>query len=330
MVLPGPILVFEAGGSTLRAGRFEPHPTPAIRDVRERPTPSGGPAEVLKALLALGQLVLGAAVPTRVGLAWPGPIDAEGVALASPTVAATLEAFPVASTLEAMYPGVAIHVTNDLSAAGYRQVHEGKLDFCILTVGSGIGHKVFLGGEPILGPGFKGGELGHLRVDLRADAIPCSCGGSGHMGGIASGWATVAGIKTEATANRAAFEASRLWTATDGSSDRIDGPSVADAFAAKDPWVTQLIRARARFLGVGLASVHLGVGVEDFIIVGGFAHALGEDYRLILVEAADAAAWRIGQDWDRMVRLGEHDDAHGMIGAGLLAVGLVGSAAKPE
>ncbi len=328
MAFPGPILVFEAGGSTLRAGRFEPHPTPAVRDVRERPTPSGGPAEVLEALSALGRLVLGAAVPSRVGIAWPGPIDARGVALASPTVAATLEAFPVASTLEAMYPGVDIHVTNDLSAAGYRQVYGGNLDFCILTIGSGIGHKVFLGGEPIVGPGFKGGELGHLRLDLRDDAIRCACGGSGHLGGIASGWATIAGIKREAAADRAAFEASRLWTTTDGSTDRIDGPSVAQAFALKDPWVRHQIQARARFLGMGLASVHLGVGVEDFIIVGGFAHALGEEYRLILVEAADAAAWRLGQDWDRMVRLGEQDDAHGMTGAGLLAVGLVGSASE--
>lgn len=328
MAPPEPILVFEAGGSTLRAGRFESHPAPAIRDAHQRPTPPGGPAEVLQALSALGRLVLGAATPARVGVAWPGPIDAHGVALASPTVAGTREAFPVAKALETMYPGVDIHVTNDLSAAGYRQVHEGKRDFCIVTVGSGIGHKVFLGGEPMVGPGFRGGELGHLRLDLRDDAIRCACGGAGHLGGIASGRATVAWIKTEAAADRAAFEGSHLWSITEGSSDRIDGPAVAKAFAARDPWVTQQIRARARFLGVGLASVHLGVGAEDFVIVGGFAQALGEDYRQILVEAADAAAWRLGQDWDRMVRLGEPDDAHGMIGVGLLTVGLVGSGAR--
>ena len=101
------------------------------------------------------------------------------------------------------------------------------------------------------GPGFRGGELGHLRLDLRDDAIRCSCGGSGHLGGIASGRATVAWIKTEAAADRAAFEGSHLWSITEGSSDRIDGPAVAKAFAARDPWVTQQIRARARFLGGG-------------------------------------------------------------------------------
>ena len=60
-------------------------------------------------------------------------------------------------------------------------------NIAIVTVGSGVGHKVFLQGLPVAGVNGRGGEIGHLRVDWAADAIRCDCGGSGHVGGLASG-----------------------------------------------------------------------------------------------------------------------------------------------
>jgi hypothetical protein len=44
----------------------------------------------------------------------------------------------------------------------------------------------------------------------------------------------------------------------------------------------------------------------------------------MLVEAAAAASWGVGQDWNRMVELGIPDDDDGLIGGGLLAAGAVG------
>ena len=73
------------------------------------------------------------------------------------------------------------------------------------------------------------------------------------------------------------------------------------------------------YLGIGIASLHLAVGVERVILIGGFARALGETYRGIVANAAARACWALGQDWDEIVRLGEDDDDHGMIGAGLYA-----------
>jgi glucokinase len=65
-----------------------------------------------------------------------------------------------------------------------------------------------------------------------------------------------------------------------------------------------------------LAAVHLSMGVERFVIIGGFALALGEPYRLELVRAAATCGWRMGQDWNSMIELGHPEDNSGLLGAG--------------
>jgi hypothetical protein len=68
-----------------------------------------------------------------------------------------------------------------------------------------------------------------------------------------------------------------------------------------------------------LAAIHLTLGIETFIVTGGFAHALGENYRSLLVEGAQAAGWDLGQDWDRMIRFGAAEDDDVLVGAGRYA-----------
>ncbi|MCH8855553.1 MAG: ROK family protein, partial [Proteobacteria bacterium] len=75
-----------------------------------------------------------------------------------------------------------------------------------------MGHKVFLGGEPAVGPHGRGGEMGHLRVDFTESAPRCECGGVGHLGAIASGRGTLMEAIRRADADATGFEASQLHT----------------------------------------------------------------------------------------------------------------------
>jgi predicted NBD/HSP70 family sugar kinase len=102
--------------------------------------------------------------------------------------------------------------------------------------------------------------------------------------------------------------------------NRIDGENIAAAFVAGDAWVVASVRAATSYLGQALAAIHLSVGVEDFILLGGFSRALGDAYLRLVVQAAEAACWNVGQRWDEMVTLGIPDDDDGLIGAGLLAM----------
>jgi predicted NBD/HSP70 family sugar kinase len=211
---------------------------------------------------------------------------------------------------------------NDLTAAGHRYVDVGLRDFCILTVGSGIGHKVFLAGRPQVGEGGRGGEIGHLRVDFRPDALACDCGGRGHVGALASARGTIRMARAAAERDPMGFSQSslsRLAHRDDAGAFNPTGEEIAFAFSASDAWASNVVRTAASYLGIALAAIHLDVGIERFVVIGGFALALGERYRQILVEAASAASWDVGQEWNRMIELGLPDDDHGMIGAGIVA-----------
>jgi glucokinase len=100
----------------------------------------------------------------------------------------------------------------------------------------------------------------------------------------------------------------------------IDNYALLAAFHEGDEWAGGVIRRAARPLGRVLAMAHALVGVERFILVGGFALALGEAYRLEVARGAVTGCWSLGQDWDSMITLGESDDFAGLIGAGRFAV----------
>jgi glucokinase len=206
-----------------------------------------------------------------------------------------------------------VHVINDLTAAGLALAAGGLSDFAVITVGSGIGHKVFAEGKPVVGPGGRGGELGHLVVDWSPTAAPCDCGGRGHLGAVASGRAIVDSVVA-------------LWEGDHGEADhgpprhRDDrGAEVAAALRAGDKAVMTVVADRARRLGWGLATLHVGVGVETFVLVGGFASAAGEFFRAQVVQGAAESCWNLDFDWDRAVLVGEPDDAPGLAGAWLAA-----------
>jgi predicted NBD/HSP70 family sugar kinase len=326
------VLVIEVGGTNLRAARFDPTDR-ALSDRVHAATPNiltgdrAGEASAMlsRALRTIGDDAMRGGAPGVVSVAYPGPLDPGGVALATPTVLGGERAFPVRRECEALWPEARVFVLNDMTAAGYRYVDRGLRDFCIVTVGSGVGHKVFLDGEPLVGRGGRGGEIGHLRVDPHPDAPVCDCGGRGHLGGIASGRGVVRAARLAAERDPASFGASALAVASPDPS-MIGSRALAEAFGTDDAWTRALVASTVRPLGQALAAIHLAVGVERFVLTGGFAFACGEPYRRMLAETADASSWDVGLDWNEAVALGIPDDDQGMIGAGLFAARQLGTA----
>jgi glucokinase len=326
----GSWVVFDIGGTSLRAARFDPETETLSAPVR-RTTPShwsmpGSPARhiqerLLDEMLSLTALLAGPEPPAVLGVAFPGPIDPEGNALSAPTVWGNGDAgpFPVRRQLERLWPASRVFVMNDVTAAGYCYLRHPEEDFGIVTVSSGIGLKVFVAGRPVVGAAGRGGEIGHVRVDFSPSAPVCDCGGQGHLGAVASGRGALLTALRLAREDAAGFAQSLLGRRLQGDPDGLDNPALVEAFRAGDPWAADVIRRVARPLGRELAALHVALGLERFVIVGGFALALGEGYRRELVRAARESCWQLGQDWETMIALGEAEDTAGMRGAGRCA-----------
>ncbi|PON13872.1 ROK family protein [Candidatus Entotheonella serta] len=262
----------------------------------------------------MSRQLLGHHLPERVAVAFPGPIDAAGRILAAPTVWGDRSRGPVAiaGALATLWPTARVTVVNDVTAAGYRYLSRPDEDLCIVTVSSGIGHKVFLQGRPVIGPSGWGGEIGHVQVDFADDATLCDCGRQGHLGAVASGRGSLFQASRLAALAPEAFARSQLGCEVQGDLERVDNTAIVKAFHQGDAWTVNLVRRMARPLGQVLATI------ERFIMVGGFALALGAAYRMLLAEAAASCCWSMSGSWDEMVVLGQSDDDAGLIGAARL------------
>jgi predicted NBD/HSP70 family sugar kinase len=321
-------VVMELGGTVMRAARFDPE-TGGHGRVRRAPTPNyldhpTLPPERIIDMLAAGiereiTALLGDEPPQSILVGYPGPVTRSGVAIRSPTILGPRSALAVdvAAMLAERWPDAAIRVLNDLTCAGYAFVQSGHRNFCALTVGSGIGNKVFLDGSPWIGDRGFGGEIGHVQVspkpgtpvaDLRDD-----------LGSIASGRGTVWLAQLWAQRCPEDFRRSGLAALSAQTPDQLWSDQLVASFHRADVLAHEIVEAAAQPLAAALAHVHLAIGLERFFITGGFAGALGEGYRRLLVRLLRECAWNVGQDWDSMVVLSEPQCEDGLRGACYLA-----------
>jgi predicted NBD/HSP70 family sugar kinase len=331
-------VVMDVGGTTVRTGRYvvEPGRPGGGRLTAVRRVPTAGIARHRGAeVAALQELVVEQVVGEAdralrqgsgeaLAVAFAGPVNAVGEVLAAPTIwGGGGQRLPLAGLLRDRL-GVPVLVVNDLTAAVWRYVDgPDEPPFCLITVSSGIGNKVYWHGRVLLDDEGYGGELGHWRCDPDPAAPVCDCGGRGHLGAIASGRGMLAATRAAGRADPAGY-AQSILAAASPDPDRLQTEAIAAAVRAGDPFATRVLRAALRHLSTAITAVYTAIGVRRFVIIGGFATAVGEAYpRLLTSCLVEAGCFSLDPSQiASMVRLGYADDDHGLVGAGrLLAAG---------
>lgn len=322
-------LVFDVGGTNLRCALYFQRTdnlynivqcsTPHFSQFKGKPT-SSIRAALLAKMKSISKPLLKGKIPKRIAIAFPGPINADGDVLTAPTIWGRAEKQPVSISckLKQIWPQSDILLINDVSAADYNYLNQPNEDLCVVTVSSGIGHKVFIGGKAIVGRGGHGGEIGHWQVDHSSNAPICECGHQGHLGAVASGRASQWQAHKLFKENPHSYSKSIL-SKKSATVDGLCNEDIVEAFHSQDDWSVQLVTRLARPLGHALAGIHLAVGTERFVLIGGFALALGEGYRQLVRESARRAAWDLGLEWDSMIELGSNVTNAGLLGAGRYA-----------
>ena len=301
-------ITFDVGGTTIRMGSFRGAQL-VMKKHRETPNcwnmPLATADQIRQALFEeLRQLVesiVDEGHPETVGVAFPGPITPQGLVLAAPTIWGDRDTapYPLRAKLQTIWPKSRLIVMNDVTAAGYYHAQRYQ-DFLIVTVSSGIGSKLFLGGRPILGPNGDAGEIGHITVDYTMSAPLCECGGRGHLAALACG---------RAPFRHAMKDHSEMINVDGRGSDAIRefNEQLLDGLRRADETALSVVANMARPLGHVLALIQATVGIKTFIIMGGFAVAAGEIYRQLVVAAAQAASQC--SDWNEMVKLDDDNES---------------------
>jgi glucokinase len=320
-------IVLDAGGTTLRVGSYELESgrvvdvsRHAMANFLARPTASV--AELQAAVV--GQLLDVIATQhsrrpaAAVGISFAGPVDADGWVVNAPTIwGRSGEPLDLGRQLsEAL--GLPVHVLNDVSAAAWRYAGPDAEPFCLITVSSGVGNKVFYDGQVLVNRFGYGGEIGHMRVDFDDDALVCDCGAPGHLGALASGRGAVAAARRFALAEPAAFAGSRLGQLCPQGAAQISAERIAAAVGGNDAFALRCVRHGIGHMARAVAAIYAAIGVRRYIFMGGFAQALGQRYLDELASELRAIGL-FGIEPDRiasLLQLASLDDDHGLIGAG--------------
>jgi glucokinase len=132
-----------------------------------------------------------------------------------------------------------------------------------LTIGTGIGGGIVLGGEIYHGASDVAGEIGHMTIE--ANGRPCKCGNQGCLEAYASGPA----IAARAVEGIAAGAETALPQYVAGDLSRITAQVVYEAAHDGDAYAWEVVRETAKLLGAGVSNIVNIFNPEVVVICGG-------------------------------------------------------------
>jgi glucokinase len=291
------VIGVDVGGTKMNAalvsrdGRFEGAVT--------RPTPQGSQEEFLAGLEAIVEEVRDGEA-AALGLGLPSTIDQRGGRVVS-SVNIPLVDVDVRSRMRERF-GLPVGLDNDANAAAIAEwkigAGRGASDMIMLTLGTGIGGGLILGGRPFRGASGAGAELGHVVIDYEGAECGGACDGRGHLETLASG--------------RAADEAAqRLYGGDASGADLVQAARDSDAAA-----VEALAEIGTR-LGAGIASL-VNIFEPELVVIGG---GFGQAGELVIGPAREVVrreALPPGRETVRIVAA-ELGPRAGLVGAGFVA-----------
>jgi glucokinase len=309
----GETIGVDLGGTKMLIGVLSEAGTKPLYEQREAST--GQTEDELVELLVQEVTEARDACPNvaAVGLGIPATIDHdEGVAVSA--VNLPLSDLAIREIVSERV-GLPVFVDNDGNVAALAEylygAARGKPHMVMLTVGTGIGGGLILGGEIYRGSTGAGAELGH--VVIQADGPPCqgNCPNHGCVESLASG--TALGREGRAAAESSADSALGKLLAE---GEEIDGKAVTEAALAGDPLAIGVFDLIGGRLGVACSSF-ANVFQPNAIVVGGGVIAAGD---LLLEPARREVRERALRPMNETPILGATlgNDA-GMIGAAAMA-----------
>lgn len=228
----------------------------------------------------LEQLGVAKSKVARAGLATPGPMDLQRGLLLRPGNLPAWHNSPV-QQLFSEAVGLPVTYANDANAAAFGEFWVGggaDVDnMMLVTLGTGIGSGVIIEGKLLVGAHGAGGELGHIVIDCRPDAVPNSLRLRGTLEGECGSYGVVRRAKE-------ALERPGASSSLDDEAVAAITPlAVAQAAEAGDQLALGVVMDTARLLAAGLASGIHTVDPERVLIggamtFGGAGHPLGEQF----------------------------------------------------
>jgi glucokinase len=283
-----------------------------VRESSENPTETATTETLLDGIeAAVRRMIDRVGEPEAIGLGVPSQIDyATGTVETSVNI--PLTGVPLREELSRRF-GVPVFVDNDANCAALAEAHIlGEDHLVMLTLGTGVGGGVVIGGKTFRGAHGLGAELGHVTLNPDGPPCPGNCPNRGCLEAYCSGQA----LERDATELARDKPDSRLARSL-GDDHKVTGPELVAAADAGDRDALFIFDNFARMLGVAMASF-VNVFEPDRLTIGG---GLSRAHHLFLdraIQEADARALPALLKHTK-IALAEGGADAGVIGAAVLA-----------
>ncbi|MEU0071865.1 ROK family protein [Streptomyces sp. NPDC006332] len=250
------------------------------------PTPAG-PAQVADAIAEIA----GAHTVEAIGVALPGHLSPNLRSTTTiPNIDGDWRGFPLADTIERA-TAKPVLLMNDARAFASAELAlgsaRGHSDVVFMTMGTGIGGAIALGGVVLRGPGDRIGEIGHMTAEYGGDR--CGCGARGCLetmaGGraLATAWSRALASRGTGNQDQPAKGEDRGRTTTPQDHDRPAEAEDQDlsatpedlvrAAGSGDSTAREILGSAATAVGTVLGSLLAQLGLATVVVGGGVAPA---------------------------------------------------------
>ena len=198
-----------------------------------------------------------------VGIGIPGPVNENGEVPMAVNLHWGFNA--VASELSAL-TGLPAKAANDANIAAlgeaWKGAAEGAKNVILVTLGTGVGGGIIIGGRIYDGMRGAGAELGHTLLVM--DGEPCTCGRRGCWEAYSSATALIRQTKEAMGKNLD----SAMWTLVDGDINKVDGRTAFNAMRKNDPAGIKVVDTYIHYLAMGITNM-INLFQPEILCVGG-------------------------------------------------------------
>ncbi len=295
------VIGLDMGGTNIRCAAVSPQGEVLL--LRRGPSNADSSAPAVTANIAAQIQALetaararGFGAPLAIGVAVPGPLDVyRGVVMDAPHVK-NWRVFPLRRRLEAQL-GRPVVIENDANAWAlgefWRGAARGRKEVVLLTLGTGVGGGLIIGGKLVHGKSGMAGELGHIAVD--PEGMPCDCGVRGCLEAYAS------------SSGMARLVALRLGRNADLPDRYLDSGGnfsvrhLTSAARARDAVALKTLATAGHYLGIAIASL-VNIFNPELVVLGGGVSGALPFMRATMISAVSERAFSAIGAQARIVR----------------------------
>ena len=249
-----------------------------------------------------------------VGMGTPGTVNQDGVIEFANNLA--FNNVPARTMLAKRInkPEEKVFIENDANCAALGEAYagcgNGAKDFVAVTLGTGVGSGVIIGGEIVNGVNYAGGECGHMVIVV--DGEQCSCGRKGCWEAYASATALIR--QTKKAMEEYPDSLMHKLAKEEG---KVSGRTAFDAMRLGDIAGIKVVDDYIKYVACGLINIVNALQPEIICIGGGICNE-GDTLLVPLRAYVDAEQYSMNSSKKTVVCRAELGNDAGIIGAALL------------